>query len=86
MPLKDLRWEGRGDRLLLFWKDSRFLKRDSGEEFRYDCLSSVFARAVSLPCDVDFSSAVPSPNGSQLILRLPKQVRELTQVAGSPAV
>jgi hypothetical protein len=81
---KDLRWEGRGDRLLLFWKSRCFLERNSGEEIRHDCLSSAFARAISLPCDMDFSRAVPSRNGSQFVLRVPKQGREFASKAGPP--
>jgi hypothetical protein len=82
---KDLRWEGRGNRLLLFWKSRCFQEWHSCEEIRHDCLTSAFARAISLPCDVDFSGAVSSLNQSQLILRVPKQVRQFANEAGPPA-
>jgi len=85
VPPEDLRWEGRGDRLLLFWKNHYFLRRDSSEEFRSDCLSSLYARAVSLPCDVDFSNADLGLSGSSLTLRLPKEIRQLEHEAGQPA-
>lgn len=73
VPLEDLRWEGRGDRLLLFWTNHYVLKRGSSEEFRSDRVVSLFARAVSLPCDVDFANVVRSVHGSRVTLRLPKQ-------------
>ena len=80
VPIKDLRWEGRGDRILIFWKEYCFPRRNPSDEFRSDYLVSLFARAVKLPCDVDFSNVVPSLNGSRLTLRLPKQLRKSVNV------
>jgi len=75
--LDSLTWEGRGDRILLFWRQSRSLKRYSEDEIRYDFIYSVFTRIVSLPCDVEFSNSVSILSGCQLVLCLPKQVSTL---------
>jgi hypothetical protein len=85
VPLGDLRWEGRGDRLLLYWKNHHVLRRDTREEFRSDSLVSLFARAVALPCDVDFSNVVPSINGGRVTLRLPKEERQSGSEGAQPA-
>ncbi len=74
VPTNYLRWEGRGDRLLLFWKVRVFNSND--------CITSVYARAIALPCDVEFSNVVQSVIGCRITLRLPKQVLKLKHCAG----
>lgn len=72
IPLHYLRWEGRGDRLLIFWKDQWLYDSKTAGQSITGGFVTYYARAISLPYDVDFQSAIFTLTQRRILMRLPK--------------
>lgn len=72
---RDIRLEGCGDRLLLFWKETCALFSDECDTFGHQHVVSHHGRAIRLPMDLNFAKATSDIGTNKIEIRIPKCTR-----------